>query len=116
MTYADHATSQEEKKEMEPPTKRMHTDYQADQLASYKDTPLGLKCVNTVQTLAADMVQKANLGHTGAPIECAPMAHLFWLAASTGCAGRNHSAASPKWWNRDCFVLSNGHAYVISIS
>ena len=110
MTYADHATSQEEKKEMEPPTKRMHTDYQADQLASYKGTPLELKCVNTVRTLAADMVQKANSGHPGAPMGCAPMAHLLWSAASAGGAGRNHSAASPEWWNRDRFVLSNGHA------
>eukprot|EP00571_Detonula_confervacea_P012619 CAMPEP_0172311190 /NCGR_PEP_ID=MMETSP1058-20130122/14093_1 /TAXON_ID=83371 /ORGANISM="Detonula confervacea, Strain CCMP 353" /LENGTH=720 /DNA_ID=CAMNT_0013024289 /DNA_START=77 /DNA_END=2239 /DNA_ORIENTATION=+ len=94
----------------EPPTKRSHTDHQAAQLAAYKGTPLELKCVNTIRALSADMVQKANSGHPGAPMGCAPMAHLLWSAASSGGAGRNHSAKSPGWWNRDRFVLSNGHA------
>jgi len=93
-----------------PPSKRHHTDHQASQLSSYKGPPLELKCVNTIRTLAADMVQKANSGHPGAPMGCAPMAHLLWSAAAAGGAGRNHSAASPDWWNRDRFVLSNGHA------
>mmetsp|Transcript_281 Transcript_281/g.592 ORF Transcript_281/g.592 Transcript_281/m.592 type:complete len:706 (-) Transcript_281:199-2316(-) len=88
----------------EPPNKRSKEDHQTSQLASYKGTPLELKCINTIRTLAADMVQKANSGHPGAPMGCAPMAHLLWSA------GRNHSAASPEWWNRDRFVLSNGHA------
>jgi transketolase len=96
--------------DMEPPAKRFHTDHQAAQLASYKGTPLELKCINTIRALAADMVQKANSGHPGAPMGCAPMAHLLWSAASAGGAGRNHSAACPHWWNRDRFVLSNGHA------
>lgn len=110
MAYADQATVEEEKKEMEPPTKRIHTDHQRAQLASYKGSPLELKCVNTVRTLAADIVQNANSGHPGAPMGCAPMAHLLWSAAASGGAGRNHSAARPEWWNRDRFVLSNGHA------
>lgn len=97
-------------KKMEPPTKKMHTDHQATQLKAYKGTALELKCVNTIRTLAADMVQKANSGHPGAPMGCAPMAHLLWSAASSGGANRNHSAKSPDWWNRDRFVLSNGHA------
>ena len=94
----------------EPPTKRACTDHQSAQLASYKGEPIELKCINTVRTLAADMVQKANSGHPGAPMGCAPMAHLLWSASSSGGAGRNHSASSPEWWNRDRFVLSNGHA------
>eukprot|EP00581_Thalassiosira_minuscula_P007128 CAMPEP_0183703806 /NCGR_PEP_ID=MMETSP0737-20130205/1400_1 /TAXON_ID=385413 /ORGANISM="Thalassiosira miniscula, Strain CCMP1093" /LENGTH=734 /DNA_ID=CAMNT_0025930603 /DNA_START=90 /DNA_END=2294 /DNA_ORIENTATION=+ len=101
---------QEQKKAMEPPKKRAHTDHQTAQLASYKGTPLELKCINTVRTLAADMVQKANSGHPGAPMGCAPMAHLLWSTSAAGGAGRNHSASSPGWWNRDRFVLSNGHA------
>ena len=56
------------------------------------------------------MVQKAKSGHPGAPMGCAPMAHLLWSASSAGGVGRDHSAASPEWWNRDRFVLSNGHA------
>jgi transketolase len=96
----------------EPPTKRIHTetDHQTSQLASYKGSPLELKCINTIRALAADMVQKANSGHPGAPMGCAPMAHLLWSAVSSGGVGRDHSAADPKWWNRDRFVLSNGHA------
>jgi transketolase len=36
------------------------------------------KCVNTVRLLAADTVQKANSGHPGAPMGCAPMAHVLF--------------------------------------
>ena len=93
-----------------PPAKRVHTDHQSAQLASYKGDALELKCINTIRTLAADMVQKANSGHPGAPMGCAPMAHLLWSASSSGGAGRAHSASNPTWWNRDRFVLSNGHA------
>lgn len=94
----------------EPPTKRDKLDHQAIQLSSYKGTPLELKCINTIRVLAADMVQKANSGHPGAPMGCAPMAHLLWSAAAAGGAGRRHSAKNPDWANRDRFVLSNGHA------
>ncbi len=92
---------------MEPPTKRAHTDYQSSQLAAYKGDALELKCINTIRVLAADMVQKANSGHPGAPMGCAPMAHTLWSAAG---AGMKYSASNPDWWNRDRFVLSNGHA------
>jgi len=88
----------------------MSTTNQAAQLAAYKGTALELKCVNTIRVLAADMVQKSMSGHPGAPMGCAPMAHLLWSAASSGGAGRNHTPKSPEWWNRDRFVLSNGHA------
>jgi hypothetical protein len=36
------------------------------------------ECVNTIRILAADMVQKANSGHPGAPMGCAPMGHLLF--------------------------------------
>ncbi|KAJ1971863.1 Transketolase [Dimargaris xerosporica] len=60
--------------------------------------------INTIRTLAADVVQKANSGHPGAPMGCAPMAHLLFT---------RYLKANPKnsnWYNRDRFVLSNGHA------
>eukprot|EP00592_Proboscia_alata_P006488 CAMPEP_0194357166 /NCGR_PEP_ID=MMETSP0174-20130528/4680_1 /TAXON_ID=216777 /ORGANISM="Proboscia alata, Strain PI-D3" /LENGTH=713 /DNA_ID=CAMNT_0039127071 /DNA_START=171 /DNA_END=2312 /DNA_ORIENTATION=+ len=75
-----------------------------DTSLSYQGTPLELKCINTIRALCADMVQKAQSGHPGAPMGCAPMAHLLWTEIM---------AYSPKkhdWWNRDRFVLSNGHA------
>ncbi len=34
----------------------------------------------------------------------APMAHVLFGAAM------NFDASKPRWWNRDRFVLSNGHA------
>jgi transketolase len=108
MTYS--VNKVQKKKMEEPPAKRACTDYQTAQLKSYKGTPLELKCINTIRALAADMVQKANSGHPGAPMGCAPMAHLLWSSASSGGSGRKHSAKNPFWWNRDRFVLSNGHA------
>ncbi|KAI9221306.1 transketolase [Blastocladiella britannica] len=60
--------------------------------------------VNTIRTLAADVVQKANSGHPGAPMGCAPMAHALFSRFV------NVSPSNPDWINRDRFVLSNGHA------
>mmetsp|Transcript_2246 Transcript_2246/g.5546 ORF Transcript_2246/g.5546 Transcript_2246/m.5546 type:complete len:735 (+) Transcript_2246:222-2426(+) len=110
MVYIVKGLKKGEKKMPEPPTKRMHTDHQTAQLNSYKGDALELKCINTIRTVAADMVQKANSGHPGAPMGCAPLAHLLWASSSAGGIGRNHSASNPEWWNRDRFVLSNGHA------
>ena len=41
-----------------------------------------LKCINTIRTLCADIVQEANSGHPGAPMGCAPMAHLLFAKVS----------------------------------
>ncbi|CAM9364523.1 unnamed protein product [Ascophyllum nodosum] len=43
-------------------------------------------------------------GHPGAPMGCAPMAHVLFTEVM------NFSPSNPKWWGRDRFVLSNGHA------
>jgi len=61
-------------------------------------------CINTIRILAADTVQKANSGHPGAPMGMAPLAHILFSKYL------KFSPAHPKWWNRDRFVLSNGHA------
>ncbi|KAJ3050661.1 Transketolase [Rhizophlyctis rosea] len=60
--------------------------------------------VNTIRTLAPDVVQKANSGHPGAPMGCAPMAHVLFSKFI------QNNPKNPKWINRDRFVLSNGHA------
>ncbi|KAF9313562.1 Transketolase [Podila horticola] len=60
--------------------------------------------VNTIRVLAADTVFKSNSGHPGAPMGCAPMAHLLFSRFM------NYNPKNPTWANRDRFVLSNGHA------
>lgn len=63
-----------------------------------------LIAVNTIRALAADVVAKANSGHPGAPMGMAPAAHVLWTRHM------NFSNKNSKWFNRDRFVLSNGHA------
>ncbi|KAG0031721.1 Transketolase [Podila clonocystis] len=60
--------------------------------------------INTIRVLAADTVFKSNSGHPGAPMGCAPMAHLLFSRFM------NYNPKNPTWANRDRFVLSNGHA------
>ncbi len=60
--------------------------------------------INTLRLLAVDAVQKANSGHPGAPLGCAPIAYLLFNKLM------KHNPAHSKWADRDRFVLSNGHA------
>jgi transketolase len=64
-------------------------------------------CVNTIRTLAIDAVQQANSGHPGAPMGLAPVAYCLWQEFL------NYDPADPSWFNRDRFVLSNGHASML---
>lgn len=61
-------------------------------------------CANTIRITAAEMVQKANSGHPGAPMGLAPVAHVLFNKVM------KFNPKNPKWWNRDRFVLSNGHS------
>ncbi|QEY26487.1 transketolase [Neisseria zalophi] len=65
---------------------------------------------NAIRFLSADAVQKANSGHPGAPMGMADMAEVLWHEFL------NHNPANPKFYNRDRFVLSNGHASMILYS
>ena len=60
--------------------------------------------IDTLRLLAVDEVEKANSGHPGAPLGCAPMAYLLFHKLM------KHNPAHSKWADRDRFVLSNGHA------
>nr|CAG8467915.1 3366_t:CDS:10 [Entrophospora candida] len=64
-------------------------------------------CINTIRTLAPDIVSKANSGHPGTPMGCAPLAHALFSKFIT------INPKNPSWINRDRFVLSNGHACVL---
>ncbi|KIM60631.1 hypothetical protein SCLCIDRAFT_1216686 [Scleroderma citrinum Foug A] len=65
--------------------------------------PTDAACIATIRTLAADVVGKANSGHPGAPMGMAPVAHVLFTRFF------NANSADSKWFNRDRFVLSNGH-------
>ena len=60
--------------------------------------------IDTLRMLALDQVEKANSGHPGAPLGCAPIAYLLFHKLM------KHNPAHSKWADRDRFVLSNGHA------
>jgi transketolase len=60
--------------------------------------------IDTLRLLAVDAVEKANSGHPGAPLGCAPIAYLLFHKQM------KHNPAHSKWADRDRFVLSNGHA------
>ncbi|PIA14098.1 putative transketolase TktA [Coemansia reversa NRRL 1564] len=59
--------------------------------------------IDTIRVVAADMVQAAKSGHPGAPMGCAPMAHVLFSRVL------NANPKNSEWFNRDRFVLSNGH-------
>ncbi len=65
------------------------------------------KMANAIRALAMDAVQKANSGHPGMPMGMAEIAVALW-------AGHyRHNPADPGWFNRDRFVLSNGHGSML---
>jgi transketolase len=69
--------------------------------------PLDVLCINTIRTLSMDAVQKANSGHPGTPMALAPLAYVLWTRFL------RYNPKNPKWFNRDRFVLSNGHASML---
>ena len=60
-----------------------------------------------LRMLSMDAVQQANSGHPGAPMGMAEMAVALWTRHL------KHNPANPQWYNRDRFVLSNGHASML---
>ncbi|MGD1007408.1 MAG: transketolase [Ignavibacteriaceae bacterium] len=66
--------------------------------------------INTIRFLSVDGVQKANAGHPGMPMGCAPIAYILFTKFM------KHNPANPKWLNRDRFVLSAGHGSMLLYS
>lgn len=71
------------------------------------DTSLVEKSVNTIRFLAIDAVEKANSGHPGLPMGCAPMGHILYDEIM------KYNPKNPYWFNRDRFILSAGHGCML---
>lgn len=69
--------------------------------------PSRKQLANAIRALSMDAVQKANSGHPGAPMGMADIAEALWNDFM------RHNPANPNWFNRDRFVLSNGHASML---
>src|SRR5665213_2535565 len=69
--------------------------------------PTRRELANVIRVLAMDAVQQANSGHPGAPMGMADIAEVLWRDFM------KYNPGNPRWWNRDRFILSNGHASML---
>jgi len=76
---------------------------------TFKDfeEPIFKNLTSAVRALAMDAVQKANSGHPGMPMGMAEIAEVLWLHHL------RHNPKNPEWFDRDRFVLSNGHGSML---
>ena len=65
---------------------------------------------NAIRALSMDAVQRANSGHPGMPLGMADIAQALWGDFL------KHNPANPHWFDRDRFVLSNGHGSMLLYS
>jgi transketolase len=65
---------------------------------------------NAIRALSMDAVEAAKSGHPGMPMGMADIAEVLWNDFLA------HNPANPKWFNRDRFVLSNGHGSMLLYS
>lgn len=73
-------------------------------------TDIQTLCINAIRGLSIDGVQKANSGHPGMPMGCAPMAYTLWTKHL------KHNPKNPSWFDRDRFILSAGHGSMLIYS
>ncbi len=62
---------------------------------------------NAIRVLAMDAVERAKSGHPGAPMGLADVAEVLWREFLI------FNPHNPDWFNRDRFVLSNGHSSML---
>ena len=65
---------------------------------------------NAVRMLSIDAVNQAQSGHPGMPLGMADIATVLWKKFL------KHNPKNPLWFNRDRFVLSNGHGSMLLYS
>ncbi|KAF1686455.1 transketolase [Pseudoxanthomonas broegbernensis] len=69
--------------------------------------PTRRQLANAIRFLAADAVEAAKSGHPGMPMGMADIAEVLWNDYL------RHNPSNPDWFNRDRFVLSNGHGSML---
>jgi transketolase len=70
-------------------------------------TPSRRDLANAIRFLAIDAVEAAKSGHPGMPMGMADIAEVLWNDFL------RHNPKNPKWFDRDRFVLSNGHGSML---
>ncbi len=65
---------------------------------------------NAIRFLSIDAVEQAQSGHPGMPLGMADIATVLWQKFL------KHNPTNPRWFNRDRFVLSNGHGSMLLYS
>ena len=65
---------------------------------------------NAIRALSMDAVQAANSGHPGMPMGMADIAEVLWNDYL------RHNPGNPRWFDRDRFILSNGHGSMLQYS
>ncbi|MEK9768691.1 MAG: transketolase [Betaproteobacteria bacterium] len=65
---------------------------------------------NAIRVLSMDAVQSANSGHPGMPMGMADIAEVLWRKTL------KHNPTNQHWFNRDRFVVSNGHGSMLLYS
>lgn len=69
-----------------------------------------LQMANALRFLSVDMIDKAKSGHPGMPLGMADIATVLWTKFL------KFDVAHPDWFDRDRFVLSNGHGSALLYS
>lgn len=65
---------------------------------------------HAIRFLSVDAVEEAQSGHPGMPLGMADIATILWRGFL------KHNPKNPKWFNRDRFILSNGHGSMLLYS
>lgn len=66
-----------------------------------------VELANAIRFLSIDAIEMARSGHPGMPLGMADIAAVLWHEFL------RHSPENPSWFNRDRFVLSNGHGSML---
>jgi transketolase len=72
--------------------------------------PSRRELANAIRALSMDAVETAKSGHPGMPMGMADIAEVLWNDFLS------HNPENPQWFDRDRFVLSNGHGSMLLYS